>query len=54
LYTVTQTCQRHGIDPFAYLRDVLTRLPGLPAERLTDLIPHVWAAAQRAQSEAVS
>ncbi len=54
LYTVTQTCKRHGVDPFAYLRDVLARLPGLPADRLPDLVPHLWAAAQRAQAEAAS
>jgi transposase len=54
LYTMTQTCKRHRIDPFAYPRDVLARLPGLPAERLGDLVPHVWAREQRAQAEAAS
>ena len=49
LYTMTQTCKRHGIDPFAYLQDVLTRLPALPADRLGELLPPVWAEAQRAQ-----
>jgi hypothetical protein len=49
LYTLTQTCQRHHIDPFAYLQNVLARLPGLAAERLPELAPHVWAAAQRTQ-----
>jgi hypothetical protein len=36
LFTFTSTCQRHGIDPFAYLRDVLDRLAGgnLSAEEL--------------------
>ena len=51
LYTLTQTCRRHHIDPFAYLRDALARLPGLPAERLPDLTPDAWAAAQQAQAE---
>jgi hypothetical protein len=50
LYTLTQTCKRHRIDPFAYLQDVLARLPGLPAEQLPDLVPDVWAQAQRAQA----
>src|SRR3954451_7775346 len=35
LYTFTQTCQALGIEPWRYLRDVLGRLPGCPAERLT-------------------
>ena len=49
LYTMTQTCKRHGIDPFAYLQDVLTQLPSLPADRLPQLVPHSWAEAQRAR-----
>jgi len=49
LYTLTQTCKQHGIDPFAYLQDVLARLPGLPAERLPGLAPHAWAESQRAR-----
>ena len=28
--------QRHGLDPFVYLRDVLGCLPGLPKELLPD------------------
>jgi transposase len=27
LFSVVSSCQRHGHDPFVYLRDVLTRLP---------------------------
>jgi hypothetical protein len=50
LYTMTQTCKRHGIDPFAYLQDVLTRLPAHPADRLGELVPPVWAEAQRTQA----
>jgi transposase len=49
LYTLTQTCRRHSIDPFAYLRDVLTRLPQADFRELADLFPHRWAAAQRAR-----
>ena len=29
LYTVVESCRRRGIDPLAYLRDVLTRLPSM-------------------------
>ena len=31
LFSVTLTCQRLAVEPWAYLQDVLTRLPGLPA-----------------------
>ena len=50
LYTLTQTCRRHGIDPFAYLQDVLTRLPKVDFQELADLFPHRWAAAQKAKA----
>jgi transposase len=32
----------NGHDPYAYLKDVLTRLPTLPASRLEELLPHHW------------
>jgi len=27
LYTIIESCRRRGIDPFAYLREIFTRLP---------------------------
>jgi transposase len=51
LYTFTQTCRRHGIDPFAYLQDVLTRLPKSDFQELADLFPHRCAEAQRAKAD---
>jgi transposase len=39
LYSVVGTCRRIGLDPLSYLRDVLQRLPSLPACRLDDLLP---------------
>jgi len=47
LYTLTQSCKRHGIDPFAYLQDVLTQLPSRSADCLPQLSPLAWAEAQR-------
>jgi transposase len=47
LYTMTQTCKRHHIDPFVYLQDVLSRVPTMPRERLAELFPKAWAQAQR-------
>jgi hypothetical protein len=43
LFSVVSSCQRHGHDPFMYLRDVLGRLPGLPKERLAELLPDRWS-----------
>jgi transposase len=48
LMSFTSTCQRLGVEPWAYLQDVLTRLPTTPAEQLDDLLPDHWQAAQGA------
>jgi hypothetical protein len=47
LFSFTSTCHRLGIDPWAYLQDVLTRLPRTPAERLAELLPDRWQAARQ-------
>jgi len=51
LYTFTQTCRQHGIDPFVYLQDVLTRLPQGEYQNWSDLFPDRWAKSQRAAVE---
>jgi transposase len=53
LFSFTATCKLLEIDAFAYLRDVLGRLPTHPAERLEELLPHRWKAA-RASTSTVS
>jgi len=52
LFSVVSSCQRHGHDPFVYLRDVLRRLPGLPKERVAELLPDRWAPAEPAGATA--
>jgi transposase len=42
LLSLVVTCRRLQMDSFRYLRDVFTRLPGLPAERLDELLPNRW------------
>jgi hypothetical protein len=44
LYSFTGTCKHHDIDPFAYLQDILRRLPAHPADQLDELLPDVWFA----------
>jgi len=46
LFSFTSTCHRLGVEPWTYLKDVLTRLPTLPAERLAELLPDRWQAAR--------
>jgi len=50
LFSVVSSCQRHGHDPYVYLRDVLTRLPELPKEQLVELLPDRWKPAETAES----
>src|SRR6202521_3073446 len=49
--SLSETCKLHGVDPQAYLTDVLTKLVNLwPASRLDELMPWAWVAAQRSAS----
>jgi transposase len=45
LYSLVGSCKRHGVDPFAYLKDILERLPTHPADRLGELLPDAWIGA---------
>lgn len=42
LFTLTKTCNRHRVDPFAYLQDVYARLPTTPPDELPSLLPDRW------------
>lgn len=46
LYSFVATCRAHAIDPWAYLRDVLERIPTHPNQRRAELLPRQWKAAQ--------
>jgi transposase len=45
LYTIVESCRRRGIDPLAYLRDVLTCLPKMTTSQLPEVTPEAWAIA---------
>ena len=42
LFTLTKTCNRLRIDPFAYLQDVYARLPTMSPDELPVLLPDRW------------
>jgi transposase len=46
LYSFTSTCYRLGVEPWAYLQDVLKRLPSTPSEQRAELLPDRWQAAR--------
>lgn len=45
LYSVLQSAKAAGVEPFAYLRDVLERIGTTPNDRVGDLLPARWKAA---------
>ena len=40
--SLIQSARMNGHDPYAYLKDVLTRLPTHNAIRIVELLPHRW------------
>ena len=47
IYTLIECCRRRGQDPFAYLRDVLTRLPNMTNRQIQDVTPAAWIKSQK-------
>jgi len=47
IYTVIESCRRRGLDPYAYLRAVLTRLPNMTNHQIPEVVPAVWGKPQR-------
>ena len=43
LYSIVECCRRRGLDPYAYLRHVLTRLPFAINWQIGELTPQAWA-----------
>jgi transposase len=48
LMSLCATCKELGIDPFAYLRDVLDRVSTHPNSRIEELLPDRWKPAESA------
>ncbi|GFM79218.1 hypothetical protein PSCICM_50370 [Pseudomonas cichorii] len=42
IMSLTQSARLNGHDPYAYLKDVLTRLPTQRASEISHLLPHEW------------
>jgi len=43
LYFVVECCRRRGLDPFAYLRVIFTRLRSATNWQIDQLTPEAWA-----------
>lgn len=47
IYTLIESCRKRSIDPYAYLRDILTRLPTLKNTQISEVTPEAWARASK-------
>lgn len=45
--SLLHSAKLNRIDPYAYLHDVLVRLPTQPASRICELLPHRWRCEER-------
>jgi transposase len=39
MFTLIETCKLNGLDPEAYLRDIIGRIADHPARRIHELLP---------------
>jgi transposase len=46
IYTVIESCRRRGLNPYAYLKDLLTRLPQMTIQQVPEVLPGVWGKPQ--------
>ncbi len=46
LYTLIEACRSRRMDPWEYLRDVLTRLPRTTNQQIDEAMPDAWLKAQ--------
>ena len=42
IFSLISSCKRHDLDPFVYLRDVITRLPATRMSQIDQFLPDVW------------
>ncbi len=49
--SVICTCKRAGVEPYAYLLDVIRRLPSMKTTELAQLLPTEWKRAHEALAE---
>jgi transposase len=48
IYSLIESCRRRGIDPYSYLRDVLSRLPTMTNHQIHQVTPQAWLKAKSA------
>ncbi len=47
IYSLIGTCKMNGVDPWAWLEEVITRINNHPINRIHELLPHNWKKSER-------
>jgi hypothetical protein len=42
IYTIVESCKMNGVEPQAYLTDILARIADHPIQKINDLLPWRW------------
>ena len=42
IYSLIETCKLNNINPYEYLRDILTKLPNTLNRDIKSLLPYMW------------
>ena len=51
IMSIIETCKRLRINPFEYMKDVLTRFPSAKTSQIDDFLPDRWLALKQTQSQ---
>ena len=54
IYSLVASCKLNEIDPFAYFRDVLTRISTHPADKIDELLPGNWKKPEKSADKAAA
>jgi transposase len=42
LYCLPGKCKMHGIEPYRWIEDILSRIPNHSINKIKELLPHHW------------
>jgi transposase len=51
IMSIIETCKRLSINPFEYMKDVLTKFPSAKTSQVDDFLPDRWLALRQTQSQ---
>jgi transposase len=54
IYSIVTSCRNRGIDPYEYIKDVLTRLPTMTNRQIPEITPAAWAEARKSNERLAS